>query len=28
MFTAFVASTAGTGIGLYLGRRLADRLLG
>ena len=28
MFTAFVMSTVGTGIGLYLGRRLGDQLLG
>lgn len=27
LFTAFVLSTVGTGLGLYLGRRLADRLL-
>jgi uncharacterized membrane protein YeaQ/YmgE (transglycosylase-associated protein family) len=27
LFTAFVLSTVGTGVGLYLGRRLADRLL-
>jgi hypothetical protein len=27
MFTAFVLSMVGTGAGLYLGRRLADRLL-
>jgi hypothetical protein len=27
MFTAFVLSTVGTGVGLYLGRRLAAHLL-
>jgi hypothetical protein len=27
MFTAFVLSTVGTGIGLYVGRRLAAHLL-
>jgi hypothetical protein len=27
MFTAFVLSMAGTGVGLYLGRRLAAHLL-
>jgi hypothetical protein len=28
MFTAFVCSMVGTGVGLYLGRRLAASLLG
>ena len=28
MFMAFVTSMVGTGIGLYLGRQLGDRLLG
>lgn len=27
MFTAFVLSMVGTGVGLYLGRRMAARLL-
>lgn len=27
MFTAFVLSTVGTGVGLYLGRRIAERLV-
>jgi hypothetical protein len=27
LFTAFTVSTVGSGVGWYLGRRLADRLL-
>ena len=27
MFTAFVLSMVGTGVGIYVGRRLADHLL-
>ncbi|MGH7515524.1 MAG: hypothetical protein ACREOQ_21690 [Gemmatimonadales bacterium] len=27
LFTAFLLSMVGTGIGLYLGRRIAERLL-
>ena len=27
LFTAFTLSTVGSGVGWYLGRRLADRLL-
>jgi uncharacterized membrane protein YeaQ/YmgE (transglycosylase-associated protein family) len=27
LFAAFILSVVGTGVGLYLGRRLADRLL-